>query len=323
MDESQYGARDKRGYWKPDVPVAYPPAFVWPLQPKRFLTWIFAVPGYLFPWNGLYFLITLGFWYFLTPSLETMKTLSPGWITYLLLRNAALVFVFVGAWHAWLYIGKKQGTSFKFNGNWPTRTNPSFLFRSQTLDNMIWTFASAVPIWTAYEVLSLWLYANGTVLGMQLSASPVYFVVLALLIPVIRDVHFYCIHRLIHWPPLYRRIHSLHHKNINPGPWSGLAMHPGEHLLYFSGVLLHFIIPSSPIHALFHLLHAALSPAQGHVGFDKVTLGQAKAMNTHAYAHYLHHRYFNCNYADGVVPMDKWLGTFNDGSGLKSEQKSN
>ena len=91
-------------------------------------------------------------------------------------------------------------------------------------------------------------------------------------------------------------------------------MHPGEHVLYFSGALLHFILPSHPIHALFHLMHAALSPAQGHVGFDKVILDDERAMDTHSYAHYLHHRYFNCNYADGVVPLDRWLGTFHDGS---------
>jgi sterol desaturase/sphingolipid hydroxylase (fatty acid hydroxylase superfamily) len=29
---------------------------------------------------------------------------------------------------------------------------------------------------------------------------------------------------------------------------------------------------------------------------------------------YLHHKYYECNYADGVVPLDKWFGTFHDGS---------
>ena len=31
--------------------------------------------------------------------------------------------------------------------------------------------------------------------------------------------------------------------------------------------------------------------------------------------HYLHHRYFEVNYGgDGRVPIDKWFGTFHDGS---------
>ncbi len=31
-----------------------------------------------------------------------------------------------------------------------------------------------------------------------------------------------------------RHFHSLHHKSYNPGPWSGLSMHPVEHLLYYT-----------------------------------------------------------------------------------------
>jgi sterol desaturase/sphingolipid hydroxylase (fatty acid hydroxylase superfamily) len=31
--------------------------------------------------------------------------------------------------------------------------------------------------------------------------------------------------------------------------------------------------------------------------------------------HYLHHRYFEVNYGgDGLVPIDRWAGTFHDGS---------
>ena len=33
------------------------------------------------------------------------------------------------------------------------------------------------------------------------------------------------------------------------------------------------------------------------------------------YFHYLHHRYFECNYGgDGTVPLDKWFGTWHDGT---------
>ena len=115
---------------------------------------------------------------------------------------------------------------------------------------------------------------------------------------------------MIHWPPLYRTVHTLHHNNVNPGPWSGLAMHPVEHLLYFSGALIHLIVPSHPFHAAFHLMHAAVTPAQGHVGFDKVVVGEDSHFDTHAFAHYLHHKYFECNYADGAIPLDRWFGTF-------------
>jgi sterol desaturase/sphingolipid hydroxylase (fatty acid hydroxylase superfamily) len=37
-------------------------------------------------------------------------------------------------------------------------------------------------------------------------------------------------------------------------------------------------------------------------------------VDTHAFAHYLHHKYFEVNYADGSLPLDKWFGTWHDGT---------
>jgi sterol desaturase/sphingolipid hydroxylase (fatty acid hydroxylase superfamily) len=37
-------------------------------------------------------------------------------------------------------------------------------------------------------------------------------------------------------------------------------------------------------------------------------------VNMHAYVHYLHHKYFEVNYGDGLIPLDKVFGTFHDGS---------
>ena len=79
-------------------------------------------------------------------------------------------------------------------------------------------------------------------------------------------------------------------------------MHPIEHVIYFSSVLIFFIIPAHPIHMINLLSRLGVAPAQGHTGFDRVVLGEETAMNTSYYAHYLHHRYFEVNYADGMVP---------------------
>jgi sterol desaturase/sphingolipid hydroxylase (fatty acid hydroxylase superfamily) len=179
---------------------------------------------------------------------------------------------------------------------------------------MVWSLGSGVPIWTAYEVLTLWAFANGYIPFLFFFENPVWFVALMLLIPLIREFHFYLIHRLIHWPPLYRTVHALHHKNANPGPWSGLAMHPVEHVLYFSGVLIHWIIPSHPIHVIFHLQHLAFAPSQGHSGFERVIIKGNAAVRTGDYFHYLHHKFFECNYGNDLMPIDDWFGTFHDGS---------
>ncbi len=308
------GTRDKRGDWHPPERLKPAPLFRRPWRFPAFLKWVFGWDGFLFPWNALYVVIATLTWLFLTPDLATTKTFAPGWIAFVLVRNLGLIFLVSGGWHLRLYVQRAQGADYKYSGRWLARDNPIFLFKNQVLDNMFWTIASAVPIWTAYEVLSLWAMANGYIPIVSWRDYPIYCALVMLAIPIFREAHFYLIHRLIHWPPLYRTVHHLHHKNVNPGPWSGLSMHPVEHLLYFSGVLIHWIVPSNPLHVIFHLQHLAFAPAQGHSGFERVVLKRGTALKTHDYFHYLHHKYFECNYGAELVPLDHWFGTFHDGS---------
>ena len=34
-------------------------------------------------------------------------------------------------------------------------------------------------------------------------------------------------HRMLHARALYKFVHSLHHRNADPEPFSGISMHPG------------------------------------------------------------------------------------------------
>ena len=102
---------------------------------------------------------------------------------------------------------------------------------------MFHSVVSGCTIWTSYEVITMWAFANDFLPFLSWEASPFLFVALFLVIPIFRDAHFYLVHRILHFKFLYKHVHALHHKNIDIGPWSGLAMHPIEHLLYFSGVL--------------------------------------------------------------------------------------
>lgn len=321
MSDSTLGTRDGRGNWRPPYLVELPALFAWPPRPLGALKWLFGFQGYLWPWNSLYLGIAMATWFFLTPDLASMRDFEFGWIALVLGRNAAMMLLIVGTWHLYFYVFKGQGTDFKYTAR-PLATNSkSFLFGHQVRDNMFWTFASAVPIWSAYEVVTLWAYANDLLPFINWETNPVWFVALLVLIPALRDFHFYLVHRLLHWKPLYDSVHKLHHYNVNIGPWSGLAMHPVEHLLYFSGVLVHWVIASHPIHALFHLQHAAFTPAQGHCGFDRIVIKGDKEVRVPNYFHYLHHTHFECNYGgDGLTVFDKIFGTYHDGSDAAQEQ---
>jgi sterol desaturase/sphingolipid hydroxylase (fatty acid hydroxylase superfamily) len=313
MDDSAFGKEDGRGFWVPNNPVSYGPFFTWPPHAKALMKWFFGFPGYLLPWNVFYAVAAVLIWALLTPSLETMETFSFGWAGLILLRNIALAIAVYGAWHMWLYVWRKQGTAFKYNRHWP-RNSSAFLFGNQTYDNMFYTLVSGVPIWTAYEVLLLWAYANKIAPLITFADHPVGFVALFFLVPFIHEVGFYFAHRLLHVPVLYEAAHKLHHRNTNPGPWSGLSMHPIEHLIYFSTILLFFFTPSHPIHMINLASRLGVAPAQGHTGFDRMVMGEDRSMDVSYYAHYLHHKYFEVNYSDGMVPLDKWFGSFHDGT---------
>jgi sterol desaturase/sphingolipid hydroxylase (fatty acid hydroxylase superfamily) len=242
-----------------------------------------------------------------------MSTLSIGWITLILLRNAAILIAWYSLFHVRLNVRRAQETRFKYNRKFPAAQNDRFTLGSQTRENVLWTLASGLPIWTAWEVVTLWLAARGTIPWVTFDDHPVWFVAWFALIPLWREVHFYTTHRLIHWPPLYTSIHSLHHRNTNPAPWSGLSMHPLEHLIYFSAIAVHWVVPSHPLHAMYTSFHLAMAPVPGHSGFDKVEIGSG-SIDTNCFAHYLHHKYFEVNYSDGALPLDKWFGSFHDGS---------
>ena len=308
------GSRDRRGHWRPADRIQMPAHCRWPLQPLELVKWLLKFPGYLWPWNLVYFVIPLLVWLYLTPSLATMQTFELWWIGVILARNIAITAVFFGAWHIYFYIIKGQGKDYKYNPDGPARDNPRFLFGDQVKDNIFWSLVSGVTIWTVYEVITLWAYANHLLPYIDWEHNPLLFILIMLLVPLMRDVHFYFIHRLLHWRPLYKAAHYLHHRNINIGPWSGMSMHPIEHVLYFSGVLVHWLIPSHPLHAMYHLFHTGLSPAKGHCGFERITASNS-ALRLGNHFHYLHHTHFECNYgSDGTPILDKLFGHLHDGS---------
>jgi sterol desaturase/sphingolipid hydroxylase (fatty acid hydroxylase superfamily) len=244
-----------------------------------------------------------------------MQTYEWGWVLWIWARNTVMVFALYGVMELRLYRRRAQSNRFKYNAKFPADA-PSdvFWFKSQNLDNILRSFGTGLPVWSAYEVFLLHAWANGSGPWTTFEAHPWALAVFALLLPLIHEVHFYCIHRLIHVPILYKWIHSVHHNSVNPSPWSSLSMHPVEHLLYWSDSLIHLLIPSHPLLVLYHLNITGTGAVVGHIGFDKIETGADTAIESHAFAHYLHHKYFEVNYADGGVPLDRWFGTWHDGT---------
>jgi len=313
MDDLQTGVRNKRGDWAPNQALEVAPFWSWPPKLTQIPAW---VVGYFWPWNLVAIATTALWWNYVVPGMDVARTLAWGWVLPLFAANWLGLLAFYGFFEWRYYRRRVQDRSFKYNGKFPAE-QPSdvFWFQSQNIDNFLRSFCISIPIGTAIEVFLLWAFANGQIPTLDWATQPGTLVVLALLCPVLHELHFFCIHTAIHWGPLYRWVHSIHHNSVNPSPWSSMSMHPVEGTAYFGVALWLLVIPSHPVLAvyLFHL--AAFGAIVGHLGFDQLLLPGGGTQKSSAYAHYLHHKFFEVNYCDdGYLPLDKLWGSWHDGS---------
>lgn len=232
-----------------------------------------------------------------------------------------LTFGYFAFWHITLY---------GFN----MASRPFIKNRPYNLDKLVhnafWT-TSGIAIWSVFENIFCYLWATGRLayvsdtLSFTTFPGLVRFALALMGVPVWRSVHFYFAHRFLHYRPLYQQVHSLHHRNTDIEPFSGLCMHPVEHLYYFACVAPSLVLYCSPYAFVWNGVHLLLSPAASHSGYEDHFQSDV--------FHYLHHRYFECNYAGSDAAfMDIFFGTFKasfrehpadkDGPTLRDDAKS-
>ncbi len=230
----------------------------------------------------------------------TCATFAPRWVGYRAAVNVSAVLLFFGWWHVTLYcLGW---------GTRPFKDGRAYRL-GKVAHNVYYSVLGALQ-WTAWEAIVLHCYATGR-LGYVTDAESfgtragqLKFVACCFLVPLWREVHFYFAHRLIHNKVLYKYVHSLHHRNTDVEPFAGLSMHPVEHLFYFSCVGPSLYLHATPFAFLWNGVHLLLSPAASHSGFEDNWQSDQ--------FHYLHHRFFECNYGTPTFPFDRLFGTFRD-----------
>ncbi|MBS34415.1 MAG: desaturase [Thiotrichales bacterium] len=305
--------------WHPDIPIRYSPLFERPLKPGAVVKWF--VHAWL-PFTELtcYLLLAIVVWQWLQPPLAQTTALEVGWVSAVWARNVIMMTLIAAGLHLWLYTWRKQGDSYRYMRRSPTENHKKFLGGRQLTDNMFYVLASGVTIWTLYEVM-LWLaFANGVSPVVSFAENPVWFVLWFPLIGIWYSFHFYWVHRFLHWKPMYDHVHAVHHRNVTTGPWSGFSMHPVEHLLYLSSLFIHLVVPSHPIHMLFHAYWLTLATATSHSGYEALVVGTSTRTTISTFFHAMHHRYFTCNYGNVELPMDRWFGSFNDGTSAETRR---
>jgi sterol desaturase/sphingolipid hydroxylase (fatty acid hydroxylase superfamily) len=252
---------------------------------------------FFFSPNLVWFLITLSA-YIVFPY--DMESAAKGFAFHWVAKRVAVIFAVASVYYGFfwwaLYIQGLAERKYK-PGCYPTMGN---------MVHNLWYWSLGVLQWSLSDVAMTRLWASGAVpyvSDAEVFSSPTQFLILVatvLAIPLWRDTHFYFVHRFSHIRAVYKYVHSLHHRNTDPEPFSGLTMHPVEHLVYYSNVIFPTILfPVSPLVYSFMFFHLGLAPACGHSGFED-------HWHSDQY-HYIHHSKFECNYGS---PASAWIDVF-------------
>eukprot|EP01063_Lacrimia_lanifica_P004349 TRINITY_DN1241_c0_g1_i1.p1 TRINITY_DN1241_c0_g1~~TRINITY_DN1241_c0_g1_i1.p1 ORF type:complete len:504 (+),score=170.92 TRINITY_DN1241_c0_g1_i1:49-1560(+) len=167
--------------------------------------------------------------------------------------------------------------------------------------------AAQASIW---DLLCAYVFANGRVPyatdaeAFAPGVTGAITVLMILAVGELRNAHFFFAHVMIHLNFLYKWVHSLHHRNVSLDVWSGLCMHPVEHVYYYGGcgivMFLGSFLGLSPFVVFWINIHTTLAAAAGHSGMEGAW--QSEQFHT------LHHAKFECNYGGSNV-LDLVFGT--------------
>ncbi|KAJ3067494.1 C-4 sterol methyl oxidase [Podochytrium sp. JEL0797] len=132
---------------------------------------------------------------------------------------------------------------------------------------------------------------------------------------VVEDFFAYWLHRLLHWGPLYKHIHKVHHTFKAPFGLVAEYGHPAETLLLGIGFTTGPLVWTKVygMHAVTMLVWIAvrlLSTMETHCGYDLPwALNKLFPVWGGAPFHDHHHRAFNGNYGGNFVLWDWAMGT--------------
>jgi sterol desaturase/sphingolipid hydroxylase (fatty acid hydroxylase superfamily) len=287
--------------------------------PKKLLTYLFLCHY----GHALEFVVALAFYLLVWPAtFPHAGTWALPWVAKVVAFNLACEACFYGFWHFMMYSGAHVSPSLKehkLNPEEQYNDSEGTLSREVLFTTLGWLQSSA------FQCVMMHLWASGRVPYIATFFGSMQHTLFNLasvaFVTYWREFHFYWVHRMMHdWFPfkdgedptaaidpgrwLYQAVHSLHHKSHNPGPFSGLSMHPIEHLFYYSCTLLPLLLPLHPMHFLYAKFHADIAPVGGHDGYAYPGGG-----GDH---HYLHHAKLNANYGVPLVDFDWLFGSWVD-----------
>ncbi|MCI4670508.1 MAG: sterol desaturase family protein [Bacteroidia bacterium] len=136
----------------------------------------------------------------------------------------------------------------------------------------------------------------------DLYTYPMWWFFLSILLALmVQDSYFYWTHRAMHHPKVFKWVHLLHHRSVNPSPLASQSFHVFEAVLeLLIAPIIIIIIPLHPYAILAFITTSFVFNAYGHLGYEIAPRWFRRSilfevLSTSVY-HNLHHKKFKGNY---------------------------
>jgi sterol desaturase/sphingolipid hydroxylase (fatty acid hydroxylase superfamily) len=131
---------------------------------------------------------------------------------------------------------------------------------------------------------------------------------------VFNDAWFYCWHRLLHHPRLFRYVHAVHHKSVDVNPFTSYSFHPFEGLILGVWIVPAVVLLPLPAASLAMLQVIGLANnMMAHLGYEFAPRGALRIpllrLTNTATFHSLHHTRLHGNYGLHSRFWDRLFGT--------------
>ncbi len=161
-----------------------------------------------------------------------------------------------------------------------------------------------------------WLFIHGyTTLYLDISEYGIaYFFLTLVIMIVLHDTYFYWSHRLLHTRWFYKRVHIVHHRSVNPTPWSAYCFHPVE--AFIESLFIFPFITLFPVHILAFIgftFIVLIMNVLGHLGYEffpgKMRASRFGKWLTWSTHHNLHHQKNKKNFGYYFTFWDRAMDT--------------
>lgn len=233
------------------------------------------------------------------------------YLVYALIFFLAIVlryFVAAGIFYGYYFIWNSE----KYRSR---RLSRRKLKKGQLRKEIIWSIKSSL-IFALVGSLTYWLWEQGfTSIYLEVGKYGYWYLPISLMgALLIHETYYYWVHRWMHHPKVFRKVHKVHHDSLTPTPWTAFSFHPWESLI--EALILPLILIFLPMHLYvlgFYLLLMTISSVINHLdieifpeSFRNSWAGRQLINATH---HHYHHEEFRTNYGLYFTFWDRWMGT--------------